>query len=193
MFTGIINHVGRVEAASQQGDLRLSIACQFSDFTLGESIACNGACLTVIESAPGRFSAELSAETIACTAPRWAVGDAINLERALKAGDALDGHIVTGHVDGTARLISAEKSGDSHVLAFEAPANLARFVAAKGSVCLNGVSLTVNRVGGTKFWVNIIPHTWDVTNLGTLKAGDSVNLEIDTIARYVARLLEPMP
>lgn len=190
MFTGIISSIGTIEARTQRGDLRLRIACAWDDFTMGESIACSGACLTVVEYGGGHFSVDLSSETLARTAPgMWEKGRKLNLERALKMGDALDGHLVTGHVDGVAKLISVTETGGSHELCFEAPAALSRFIAEKGSVTLDGVSLTVNKVDGTKFHVNIIPHTWENTTLGLLQSGDSVNLEIDLIARYVARLL----
>ena len=190
MFTGIIDHIGTITQAEQTGDLRIKIATAFTNFRLGESIACNGACLTVVESGAGFFEAELSAETVACTAPgQWAQGLGVNLERALKAGDALDGHIVTGHVDGIGTIRSVSASGDSHILEIEVSQELKKFIAAKGSVCIDGVSLTVNKVEDARFWVNIIPHTWARTTLGQRNSGDQVNIEIDTIARYVARLL----
>ena len=163
MFTGIISTIGTITSAEKTGDLRLTISCPWNDLRIGESIAVNGACLTVIEAPEGAFITELSAETTACTAPRWEKGSKVNLERAMKMGDALDGHLVTGHVDGLATLCTLETSGDSHIMCLEAPAALARFVAAKGSVTLDGTSLTVNKVEGARFWVNIIPHTWSVT------------------------------
>lgn len=190
MFTGIITQVGKIESAEQKGDLRLRIAADFTDYHLGESIACNGACMTVVESDGKGFSIDISAESLARTAPRWQVGEAVNLERALKAGDALDGHIVTGHVDGLAKIIDIQPVGGSHVLELEVEKELERYIAEKGSVTLDGVSLTVNKVDGRRFWVNIIPHTWQVTTLGKRKAGDVLNLEIDILARYVARMLQ---
>lgn len=192
MFTGIIDHIGRIETASQQGDLRLSVACRWPSASLqvGESIAVNGVCLTVVEAAPPGFTVTLSAETLSRTAPRWQAGQSVNLERALKMGDALDGHMVSGHVDGVATLVEVTASGDSHLLALDAPEALSRFIAEKGSVTLDGVSLTVNRVAGRRFWVNIIPHSWSVTTLSERRAGDVLNLEVDLIARYAARLME---
>ncbi len=190
MFTGIITHIGTVVAQEKRGDLRLSIESSLGQVRLGESIACNGACLTVVESDADRFSVDLSAETLLCTAPRWNIGDALNLERALKLGDALDGHMVTGHVDGVATLAEITRDGDSHVLIIDAPETLARFIAQKGSVTLDGVSLTVNWVDGARFSVNIIPHTWENTTLGKRAPGEPINIEIDMIARYVARLLK---
>lgn len=190
MFTGIITSIGTIISAKQEGDLTVVISCPWHDLRVGESIACNGACLTVVDRKPSAFfTANLSAETVNCTAPRWAMGEKINLERAMKLGDALDGHLVTGHVDGLASIKDITRDGDSHVLRLEAPSELSRFIAAKGSVTLDGVSLTVNKVEGSKFWVNIIPHTWDVTTLGLRKTGDTLNMEIDLIARYVERLL----
>jgi len=193
MFTGIISDIGTVTKATHTGDLRLEIACHYppESIKLGDSIACNGVCLTVVEILANGFAVELSAETVTCTAPnQWQVGKKINMERALKMGDTLDGHLVSGHVDGIATIESIEKSGDSHIIALSAPPALARFIAAKGSVTLDGIALTVNQVDGNKFWINIIPHTWQNTTLCTRKTGDKLNLEIDMLARYVARLLE---
>jgi len=190
MFTGIISAIGKITEAKRQGDLQLAIACSFADeLSLGESVACNGCCLTVTGKDRGHFTVTLSAETLSCTAPRWNLGDNINLERALKFGDRLDGHMVSGHVDGIATLKTIDISGDSHILALDAPADLAHFIAAKGSVTLDGVSLTVNKVENTRVWVNIIPHTWQNTTLGSRKSGDALNLEIDMMARYTERLL----
>lgn len=193
MFTGIINHIGRIESAEQNGDLRITVSTDWPELTVGESIACNGACLTVVEKGAraGRhyFTADLSAETVSRTAPRWNAGDALNMERALRLGDALDGHMVTGHVDGIATIADIADDGGSHILNINAPAKLSRFIAEKGSVTLDGVSLTVNSIRDTRFTVNIIPHTWRVTTLGQRKAGDALNIEIDMVARYVARLL----
>lgn len=190
MFSGIISSIGTITSAVQKGDLRITIACDFSDLTLGESVACNGACLTVVEMTKNSFTAELSAETLSCTAPRWNVSDKVNLERSLKLGDMLSGHLVTGHVDGLATIRDITKNGDSHIVKTEALATLARYVAAKGSVTLDGVSLTVNKVDGAFFWVNIIPHTWAHTTLGQRNIGDALNMEIDLIARYVERLMQ---
>ncbi|MFW0778106.1 MAG: riboflavin synthase [Rickettsiales bacterium] len=188
MFTGIISAIGTITSSAQQGDLRLTISCPWNDLKIGESIACNGACLTVIETVSDGFVTELSGETTNCTAPHWNIGDKVNMERAMQLGDRLDGHIVTGHVDGLSTIKQIGEDGDSHILQIEAPDKLARFIAAKGSVTLNGVSLTVNKVEGTTFWVNIIPHTWKMTTLGERKQGDTLNTEIDIIARYVERL-----
>lgn len=195
MFTGIINDIGHITAAEKNGDLTITVACGWSEdsMTIGESIACNGACLTVIDKGRhkdgGFFTAELSNETLNCTAPRWNKGDQLHLERALKLGDTLDGHMVTGHVDGTATIHAITSDGDSHRLDIDAPANLSHFIAAKGSITLDGISLTVNSIQNHRFSVNIIPHTWDVTSLHQRKAGDVLNMEIDLIARYTARLL----
>jgi riboflavin synthase len=191
MFTGIISSIGTIISSRSEGELTVSISCDWphESVRIGDSIACNGACLTVVEWKNSAFSVQLSAETLARTAPRWGMGEKVNLERAMKLGDSLDGHLVTGHVDGLARIASITREGDSHVVALDAPPALARFLAAKGSVTLDGVSLTVNQVEGARFWVNIIPHTWDVTTLGARAAGDVLNMEIDLIARYVERLL----
>lgn len=198
MFTGIISHLGTITHSEQKGDLAIRIESSLpaSNMKLGDSIACGGACLTVTDfgslGATSFFTADLSAETVRCTAPgQWEKGKRINLETSLKLGDSLDGHMVTGHVDGIAHLVRHVTEGDSHVLEFAAPEHLANFIAAKGSVTLNGVSLTVNRIEHHHFFVNIIPHTWEVTTLGELREKDAVNLEIDLIARYVARLLAP--
>jgi riboflavin synthase len=210
MFTGIISSIGTILTAKNEGDLTLTISCPWEDLRIGESIACNGACLTVVDkgirdSALGIsekstsnpqspipnafFTVQLSSETLARTAPRWNEGGLVNLERAVKLGDALDGHLVTGHIDGLAKLTQMTSQGGSHQLQLEAPPALSRFIAEKGSVTLDGVSLTVNKVDGQRFWVNIIPHTWQVTTLGKRQLGDVLNLEIDLIARYVERLL----
>ncbi len=190
MFTGIITHTGTIADLTKQGDVRVSITCPFADeLRMGDSVAVNGCCLTVAEKNAGGFSADISNETIACTAYRWNKGDAVNLERSLKLGDSLDGHLVTGHVDGIATISNMRESGGSHILALDAPENLSRFIAAKGSVTLDGISLTVNKVEGNRFWVNIIPHTWEHTTLKHRKNGDTLNLEIDLMARYAERLL----
>jgi riboflavin synthase len=204
MFTGIITDVGTVLEAEQRGDLRARIATSYdiNGIDIGASIACNGVCLTVIalgnETPTGPqnwFDVEISAESIAKTnigvqGHAWVAGSPINLERALKIGDELGGHIVSGHVDGVAEIIATLDEGDSTRFTFRAPEALAKFVAQKGSVTLNGTSLTVNDVAGCEFGVNIIPHTKDVTIWGAAKTGDIVNIEIDTMARYVARLQE---
>lgn len=195
MFTGIITDIGSVAAVEMRGDMRARIACNY-DMTgvdLGASIACDGVCLTVVAKGVDWFDVDISAETLDKTsigANGWPVGHRINLERALRVGDELGGHIVSGHVDGVARIIEMRLEGDSLRLTFEAPAGLARFIAPKGSVALNGTSLTVNEVQGNRFGVNLIPHTQEVTTWGGVKVGEAVNLEIDTLARYVARLAE---
>ena len=193
MFTGIVTDVGKIAAIEKRGDTRIRIATGYDTATIAEgaSIACSGCCLTVVDKGPGWFAVEASAETLSrTTLGDWRVGTPINLERALKVGDELGGHIVSGHVDGVARVLDLAPEGDSFRFNFEAPAALARFIAPKGSVALAGVSLTVNEVAGARFGVNIIAHTRRHTNFGTLKAGDRVNLEIDMLARYVARLRE---
>ena len=177
--------------------MRARIECGYDMATvdMGASIACDGVCLTVVDKAPGWFAVDISAETLSKTnigADGWQVGQQLNLERALRVGDELGGHIVSGHVDGVARVVGARNEGDSLRLTFEAPAELARFIAPKGSVALNGTSLTVNEVDGNRFGVNLIPHTRQVTTWGGVAMGDEVNLEIDTLARYVARLAEAM-
>lgn len=196
MFTGIITDIGRVVALEQKGDLRARIATGYdiAGIDLGASIACDGVCLTVIATGTdpeGWFDVEISAETVSKTnigRNRWAVGHRVNLERALKVGDELGGHIVSGHVDGVAEIVGLRNEGDSLRLTFRAPDALAGFIAPKGSVALNGTSLTVNEVEGATFGVNLIPHTQKVTTWGDVQQGDLVNLEIDTLARYVARM-----
>ncbi|MBK3773875.1 riboflavin synthase [Azospirillum sp. YIM DDC1] len=191
MFTGIITDVGRVRAVERQGDTRFTVETVFAMETvpIGASIANNGVCLTVVEKGPGWFAVQASAETLSkTTLGGWSEGTRINLERALKVGDELGGHIVSGHVDGVATVVEVRADGESKRFTFEAPAALAKYIAPKGSVALDGVSLTVNEVDGARFGVNIIPHTQDATTFGALKAGDRVNLEIDMLARYVARL-----
>ena len=192
MFTGIISSIGTIISSKQEGDLTVAISCDWPEdaIAVGESIAVNGCCLTVTGWRNQAFSAQLSGETLARTAPRWAMGEKVNLERSLRLGDGLDGHMVSGHVDGKATIVAIERDGDSHLLCLEAPVELTRFIAEKGSVTLDGVSLTVNKVNGARFFVNIIPHTWDVTTLHLRHTGDALNLEVDLIARYVARLGE---
>lgn len=195
MFTGIITDVGTVRAVEMRGDMRARIGCGYdmAGVDLGASIACDGVCLTVVAKGGDWFDVDISAETLSKTnigANGWAVGRRLNLERALKVGDELGGHIVSGHIDGVARIVEARNEGDSLRLVFEAPDSLARFIAPKGSVALNGTSLTVNEVAGNRFGINLIPHTREVTTWGGVAEGDAVNLEIDTLARYVARLAE---
>ncbi len=193
MFTGIITDQGTLRSLQQQGDLRARIGCGYDTDTidLGASIACDGVCLTVVETGADWFDVQISAETVSKTnLTDWREGRRINLERALKVGDELGGHIVSGHVDGIARITDMRDEGGSTRVTLTAPEALARFVAPKGSVALNGTSLTVNEVNGCDFGVNFIPHTKDVTTWGRAAIGDAVNLEIDTLARYVARLRE---
>ncbi|MDF2231687.1 riboflavin synthase [Albimonas sp. CAU 1670] len=198
MFTGIVTDIGEIASLEKRGDLQARILCApaTARAELGASIACDGACLTVIasgetEDGRGWFEVDVSAETVAKTnLSAWTPGARINLERALKVGDELGGHIVTGHVDAPAEILSMTEEGDSTRVLFRAPDHLAKFIAPKGSVCLNGTSLTVNEVEGATFGVNLIPHTKTVTTWGLRKPGDRVNLEIDTLARYVARLNE---
>jgi riboflavin synthase len=193
MFTGIVTDVGRVLDLRQEGDLRARIGCGYDMGTvdIGASIACEGVCLTVIDKGSDWFDVQISAETVSKTnLSGWAVGKRLNLERALKVGDELGGHIVSGHVDGVARVVALRPEGDSLRVTFSAPEALARFIAPKGSVALNGTSLTVNEVAGCDFGINFIPHTRAVTTWGEVALGDAVNLEVDTMARYVARLRE---
>lgn len=198
MFTGIVTDVGEVRSLTQAGDLRARIGCHYdmAGVDIGASIACEGVCLTVVAKGEDWFDAEISAETVSKTnigRNSWAPGRRLNLERALKVGDELGGHIVSGHVDGVAEIIAMHDEGDSTRFTFRAPEALARYIAPKGSVALNGTSLTVNEVEGSTFGVNIIPHTKAVTTWGDARLGDAVNLEIDTLARYVARLQEWQP
>ena len=193
MFTGIITDVGRIVAAEQRGDLRLRIACGYDMETvdLGASIACSGVCLTVVDKGHDWFDVDLSAETVRRSAPgMWNEGRRLNLERSLKLGDELGGHIVTGHVDGVGTVAVAEPVGDSTRIVVEAPAELAPYIAAKGSIAVDGVSLTVNAVDGARFELNIIPHTAQQTTFSELAEGRGVNLEIDILARYIGRMLE---
>ncbi len=193
MFTGIITDVGEIVALEQRGDLkaRIKTAYDTSGIELGASIASDGVCLTVIALGNDWYDVEISAETVSKTnLGDWTEGRPVNLERALKVGDELGGHIVSGHVDGVAEIVAMKDEGDSTRFTFKAPESLAKFIAPKGSVALNGTSLTVNEVDGCDFGVNIIPHTKEVTTWGHSKVGDKINLEIDTLARYVARLAE---
>ena len=191
MFTGIITDIGSVKAISGEGDVRFDINTAFvmDDVAIGASIACAGVCLTVIEKDEGWFAVQASDETLQkTTLGDWQADTKINLERALELGDELGGHIVSGHVDGIAHVVSTQAIGDSMKIDFEAPRDLAAFIAQKGSATIDGVSLTVNDVDDCLFSVNIIPHTQSETTLGQLIKGDRVNLEIDVLARYVARL-----
>ncbi len=204
MFTGIVTDIGRIVDAKVTGDLRVRVATGYdvAGIDLGASIACDGVCLTVVAlgvasgvassgGADGWFDVDISGETVSKTnLAGWVPGRRINLERALKVGDELGGHIVSGHVDGLAEVVAVRPEGGSVRVTFRAPEALAKFIAPKGSVALNGTSLTVNEVDGAEFGVNFIPHTQGVTTWGAVAVGDRVNLEVDTMARYVARLRE---
>jgi riboflavin synthase len=193
MFTGIVTDIGEIRSLEHAGDLRARIGTGYdtNGIDIGASIACSGVCLTVVQLGPDWFDVEISAETLDKTnIGAWSEGQKVNLERALKVGDELGGHIVSGHIDGQAEIVEMHNEGDSVRYTFEAPRALSRFIAPKGSVALDGTSLTVNEVDDTRFGVNIIPHTQEVTTWGASKVGDKVNLEIDTLARYVARLAE---
>jgi len=200
MFTGIITDIGEIVELEKKGDLRARIKTGYATNTIdiGASIACDGVCLTVIELGDDWFDVEISAETVSKSnfgregvnrsGPIWRVGKKVNLERSLKLGDELGGHIVSGHVDGVAEISSIEGEGDSTRVVLDAPSELMRFIASKGSVALNGTSLTVNEVDNASIGINFIPHTKSVTTWGDIEVGDAINLEIDTLARYVARL-----
>lgn len=195
MFTGIVTDIGKIEFAEDRGDLRVRIASRYDTATvdLGASIACSGVCLTVVDKGPGWFAVDVSGETVSRTADQWGEGRALNLERALKLGDELGGHIVTGHVDGVGQVVGICPEGESKKIGFSVPAALAPFIAPKGSVTIDGVSLTVNEVadqadGTAHFAINLIPHTQSVTTLGTLAEGTTVNIEIDVLARYLQRM-----
>jgi riboflavin synthase len=197
MFTGIVTALGTLREIRPLGgglDMRLVIHAPWPDtasIAIGASIACSGCCLTAVELGPDWFAVDASQETLSrTTMGRWVVGGRVNLERSLKMGDELGGHLVSGHVDGVGQALSARMENASMRWEFRAPRDLARFIAEKGSVAIDGVSLTVNAVSGDTFGVNIIPHTAQVTSFGTLKPGDPVNLEIDMLARYVARLAD---
>lgn len=194
MFTGIVTDIGRVrEVRETDRDRRYEIetAWNTDGIDLGASISHAGCCLTVTEKGADWFAVEVSNETLSkTTLGAWRTGDGVNLERAAKLGDEMGGHVVSGHVDGLGRVVSITPEGGSHRIKVEAPAPLHRYIAAKGSITVDGVSLTVNAVEGQVFSLNIIPHTWDVTTLGRLKVGDPVNLEIDMLARYLARWQE---
>jgi riboflavin synthase len=194
MFTGIITDVGRVRKVEQTDrDRRYEIetAYDLAGIDIGASISHAGCCLTVVEKGDGWFAVEVSGETLdKTTLGGWMAGDPVNLERAARLGDELGGHIVSGHVDGVGEVVSIMPEGGSRRFRFRAPTPLHRFIAPKGSIAIEGVSLTVNEVEGDVFGVNIIPHTWEVTTLGRLEPGAKVNLEIDVLARYVARWQE---
>ncbi|MBU2168393.1 MAG: riboflavin synthase [Alphaproteobacteria bacterium] len=194
MFTGIVTDVGRVrriQATARDHRYEVETAFDTATIELGASISHSGCCLTVTEKGPGWFAVEVSGETLSkTTLGDWAEGTRVNLERAAKLGDELGGHIVSGHVDGLGTVVSITPEGGSHRMEIEAPAPLHRYIAAKGSITVDGVSLTVNTVEGRSFGLNIIPHTWDHTTLGGLQVGNSVNLEIDMLARYLARWQE---
>ena len=198
MFTGIVTDIGEVMRVEKRGDTRFTIATAYApeSIAVGASISCSGCCLTAIEmgrlqDGRGTFVIEASAETLSKTTLRnWKTGTRVNLERSLKMGDELGGHIVSGHVDGLGEIISIEPEGDSKRFKFKTPSDIARFIAQKGSVTLDGTSLTVNEVDGNFFGVNMIPHTQAVTTWGHAQVGDGVNIEIDMLARYVARLAE---
>lgn len=197
MFTGIVTDIGTIRTLTKKGDLTARIGTAYAPegIAIGASIASDGVCLTVTDrgrdDAGAWYDVDISAETVSKTnVGDWAVGRRVNLERALKLGDELGGHIVSGHVDGVAELIALVDEGDSTRMTFRAPEDLAKFIAPKGSVALNGTSLTVNEVDGCTFGINVIPHTQSVTTWGDAKVGDRINLEIDTLARYVARLAE---
>lgn len=200
MFTGIVTALGTIREVNQSGDLRAVIACPFdpAGIAMGASIACSGTCLTVVDkggtAGDAWFAVDISGETVSRTVPnRWTVGGMLNLEPALKLGDELGGHIVTGHIDGVGTVAGIEPEGDSRRVVISAPRELAPYLAAKGSITVDGVSLTVNDVtdqpdGSCHFALNIIPHTAEVTTLGALRPGDAVNLEIDVLARYLQRM-----
>lgn len=197
MFTGIIQDIGEVIAIDKHGDWIVTVATKLplANTAIGASISHGGTCLTVIElmkqGAKNHYKVQLSEETLSkTTALRWHAGTRVNLETALKAGDELGGHYVSGHVDGIARVVGVTKLGDSLRIDFDVPAGFAKFIAAKGSVTIDGVSLTVNTVDGVRFGVAVIPHTQKETTLGNLKVGDETNFEVDMIARYVARMRE---
>ena len=199
MFSGIITDLGTVRSIEASGDSRFEFSTGFDTVAIGTgaSVCCSGVCLTVINKGEGWFAADVSAETLArTTVGEWGQGSPVNFERTLKFGDELGGHMVSGHIDGVATVVGVTEEGKSRRIVFEAPDSpddpdgLHRMIAAKGSVAVDGVSLTVNEVEDSRFGVNVIPHTLQTTTLGALKPGDRVNLEIDMLARYVARLLE---
>ncbi len=195
MFTGIITDVGTIAEVEQRGDLRLTVQCSYdmAGVDLGASIACSGVCFTVVDKGEDWFAVDVSAESVARTAQgQWNVGAKLNLERSLKLGDEMGGHIVTGHIDGIGEIVSADPVGDSIEIVIRAPDELAKYIAPKGSITLNGVSLTVNEVrdeeSGCLFTINLIPHTAEVTTFASVAAGQPVNIEIDILARYLVRM-----
>jgi riboflavin synthase len=195
MFTGIITDTGRITGVEHKGDTRLRIGTAYdtASIDLGASIACSGVCLTVVDKGADWFAVEVSAETLSRTAGNWNEGTKLNLERALRVGDELGGHIVTGHVDGVGTMVEVTPEGDSTRIVIEAPAALASYIAAKGSIALDGISLTVNEVsdlagGGVRFGINVIPHTQAMTTWGEVASGRAVNIEIDVLARYLGRM-----
>ena len=194
MFSGIVAAVGRIEHIEPLADgIRLTVdtnGLDLADVIVGDSIAHSGVCLTVVEMNGPKLKYDVSRETLNCTIGLDAVGNEVNLEKALRLADRLGGHLVTGHVDGVGEVVKFAPIGESHELVIRAPAAIAGYIAKKGSITVNGVSLTVNRVDSRDFWINLIPHTVAMTNLKHLQAGSKVNLEIDLIARYVERMLE---
>lgn len=195
MFTGIITDIGRIVGIEHRGDRRLKIGTVYdtASIDMGASIACSGVCLTVVDKGPDWFAVEVSAETLSRTAGDWAEGTPLNLERALRVGDELGGHIVTGHVDGVGTVVEVTPEGDSTRVVVEAPTALAPYIAAKGSIALDGISLTVNEVtdqpgGAVRFGLNIIPHTQEMTTWGDIAVGRALNIEIDVLARYLGRM-----
>ena len=194
MFTGIIIDVGSVKKIVRHGvgcSLKIETTFDTEDVLIGSSIACNGACLTVVDKGNHWFSADVSGETLNCTSlGDWVVNTRVNIETALKAGDEFGGHLVQGHVDGIGSLVDCVTEGSNHRITIESEAKIIEFISPKGSITVDGVSLTVNELNYNRFGVNIIPHTWDNTNFSHLKIKDKVNIEIDIVARYVARLME---
>lgn len=200
MFTGIISDIGTIAKAEQRGDLRVVIACGYdlAGVALGASIACSGVCLTVVDKGDDWFAVDVSAETLSRTAQgQWNEGARLNLERSLKLGDELGGHIVTGHVDGVGEVVAVEAAGDSAIVTIRAPRDIAPFIAAKGSIALDGISLTVNAVadheGAVEFTLNLIPHTAEVTTFDAIAVGRPINIEIDILARYLRRMAQTQP
>ena len=192
MFTGIITDVGEIKRLEKMGDLRAVIETEYRTDLIsdGASICCSGVCLTLVDKGQNWFAVDVSKETTdTTTIGRWTVGTSVNLERSLQLSDELGGHIVSGHIDGIVELRSIEKEGASRRISLEVPSNLAKFIASKGSVTLDGISLTVNQVNDNSFGVNIIPHTWENTSFKFSRIGNILNIEVDVIARYVARLM----